>query len=232
VVLSDPDNPSTRCLTHPRQRRPLARQEHRPTEARREQPEGSAKIRQLLLLAEAGLQAGQFERAGRVCAAAWTTVQQSSVVEPDLIAAVLAVDAHVCVAFRAPGAVQACRRYHAAAVDQYIAGDRRRLFYAQALNATLLASVNPVAAADAFTRLLRRPGLTADDIVVAERALAAARSRSNGTAAVAHGAAPPIPGGGRLALTDSPDPDCLAWLVLAPTPADTRRDSVAAWRSW
>jgi hypothetical protein len=219
VVLSDPDDLHPRYLPDSRQRRPVPRYARRPIEAWREQAEGGAHVRHLLLLAETGLQARRFEYAGQVCASAWAAVRQLPVVEPGLVATVSAVNAQVCVAARAPGAVQACRRYHAAAVDEYVAGDRRRLFYAQALNAVLLTSVNPVAAGDAFARLLRRPGLTVDDMVVAERALLAARTRNTGPVTVTDMALPPVPGGALLSLDDRPDPDCLARLVLLPTPA-------------
>jgi hypothetical protein len=86
------------------------------------------------------------------------------------------------------------------------------------------------ATADAFARLLRRRGLTAGDNVVAERALTAALSRSTGTAVVPQ-AVPLKPGGARLAVTDPPDPGCLAWLIIAPTPAAACRPTVASWRS-
>ncbi|MEU4162946.1 hypothetical protein [Actinoplanes sp. NPDC026670] len=229
MALSDPDDLYTGFLHHPWQRqrrRPgctVAAGLVRATEA--------TDVRRLVLSAETCLLAGRFEQAGRACAAAWAMMGWLPVVEPELVATVLAVNAHLCVAARAPQAVQACRRYHAAAVDQYVAGDRRRLFYAQALNASLLAAVSPAAGADAFTRLLRRPGLTTEDVVVAEWALTAVRTPSVAVNAATRAALPPIPGGTLLAFTDSPDPDCLARLILAEAPAGVCRPAVASRRS-
>jgi hypothetical protein len=231
VIPSGPDDLNRKYLPRSPRRHPALRHVRRPAETRLDPAAISHSLRQLLLLAEAGLHTGRLDQADRACAAARAAVQQIPVVDWDLVATVLAVDAHVCVGFRTPRAVQACRRYHAVAVDQYVAGHRRRLFYAQALNATLLASANPTVAADAFERLLRRPGLTADDTVVAQRALTAARARSNGTAAAPRSTPPPLPGGARLPLTGPPDPDCLAWLILAPTTAGACRPAACS-RRW